>query len=65
MDVPPDTDRVIQAEVHAGRFRYAVTLPAVTMDQFIKVCLQDRLMPPKSTWFIPKTRSGMVSALLD
>ena len=55
----------LQSEVDAGRFRYAVTLPAVTMQQFVKVCLQDRLMPPKSTWFIPKIRSGLVSALLD
>jgi uncharacterized protein (DUF1015 family) len=57
--------RWLQSEVDAGRFRYAVTLPAVTMRQFIDVCLQDRLMPPKSTWFVPKIRSGLVMALLD
>lgn len=56
--------RWLQGEVDAGRFRYAVTLPAVTMRQFIDVCLQDRLMPPKSTWFVPKIRSGLVMALL-
>ncbi len=54
----------LQGEVDAGRFRYAVTLPAVTMAQFVNVCMQNRLMPPKSTWFIPKIRSGLVSALL-
>jgi len=58
-------ERWLQSEVDAGRFRYAVTLPAVTMRQFIDVCLQDRLMPPKSTWFVPKIRSGLVMALLD
>lgn len=57
--------RWLQNEVDAGRFRYAVTLPPVTMHQFIDVCLQDRLMPPKSTWFVPKIRSGLVMALLD
>jgi uncharacterized protein (DUF1015 family) len=57
--------RWLQDEVDSGRFRYAVTLPAVTMRQFIDVCLQDRLMPPKSTWFVPKIRSGLVMALLD
>jgi uncharacterized protein (DUF1015 family) len=57
--------RWLQSEVDAGRFRYAVTLPPVTMRQFIDVCLQDRLMPPKSTWFVPKIRSGLVMALLD
>lgn len=55
----------LQAEVDAGRFRYAVTLPPVTMAQFIRVCRQDRLMPPKSTWFEPKIRSGLVMALLE
>ncbi len=57
--------RWLQREVDAGRFRYAVTLPPVTMRQFIDVCLQNRLMPPKSTWFVPKIRSGLVMALLD
>ena len=47
------------------RLRYGVTLPAVTIRQFIEVCLQDRLMPPKSTWFVPTIRSGLVMALLD
>jgi uncharacterized protein (DUF1015 family) len=55
----------LQSEVDAGRFDYAVTLPAVTMAQFINVCLQNRLMPPKSTWFVPKIRTGLVIALLE
>lgn len=54
----------LQREVDSGRFRLAVTLPPVTMRQFIDVCLQDKLMPPKSTWFVPKIRSGLVMALL-
>lgn len=54
----------LQAEVDEGRATYAVTLAAVTMDEFIEVCRQDRLMPPKSTWFEPKVRSGLVMALL-
>jgi uncharacterized protein (DUF1015 family) len=29
------------------------------------VCLTNKLMPPKSTWFVPKIRSGLVVALLD
>jgi uncharacterized protein (DUF1015 family) len=56
--------RWLQEQVDAGRYRYAVTLPPVTMAQFINVCLQDRLMPPKSTWFVPKIRSGLVMAML-
>ncbi|MGQ0540137.1 MAG: DUF1015 family protein [Gemmatimonadaceae bacterium] len=54
----------LQREVDAGRYRYAITLAPVTMQQFIAVCLQGRLMPPKSTWFVPKIRSGLVMALL-
>ncbi|MCP4200788.1 MAG: DUF1015 domain-containing protein [bacterium] len=52
-------------EIDAGRSRYVVTLPAVTMPQFIDVCRQNRFMPPKSTWFEPKVRSGLVIALFD
>jgi uncharacterized protein (DUF1015 family) len=55
----------LQGEVNGGRAAYAVTLPAVTMDEFIEVCRQNRLMPPKSTWFEPKVRSGLVMALLE
>ena len=55
----------LQGEVAEGRAAYAVTLPAVTMDEFIEVCRQNRQMPPKSTWFEPKVRSGLVMALLD
>ncbi len=55
----------LQREVDEGRATYAVTLPAVTMDEFIEVCRQSRLMPPKSTWFESKVRSGLVMALLD
>ncbi len=54
----------LQAAVDEGRAAYAVTLPAVTMSQFIAVCRQNRHMPPKSTWFEPKIRSGLVMALL-
>jgi uncharacterized protein (DUF1015 family) len=54
----------LQAEVDNGRAMYAVTLAAVTMDQFIEVCRQNRFMPPKSTWFEPKICSGLVMALL-
>ena len=55
----------LQREVDEGRATYAVTLAAVTMDEFIEVCRQNRHMPPKSTWFEPKVRSGLVMALLD
>ena len=55
----------LQREVDEGRATYAVTLAAVTMTEFIEVCRQNRHMPPKSTWFEPKVRTGLVMALLD
>jgi uncharacterized protein (DUF1015 family) len=54
----------LQGQVDAGLHGCAITLPPVTMEQFIRVCLQNKLMPPKSTWFIPKIRSGLVMAMV-
>lgn len=54
----------LKAQVDAGEYALAVTLPPVTMKQFVEVCRQNRFMPPKSTWFEPKIRSGLVSALI-
>ena len=53
----------LKSKVDEGEYRYAVTLPAVTMEQFVEVCRQNRIMPPKSTWFQPKIRSGLVMGL--
>ena len=55
----------LEEQVKAGNAAYAVTLSAVTMQQFVEVCRQNKMMPPKSTWFEPKIRSGLVMALLD
>lgn len=51
--------------VDSGEFDLAISLAPVTMEQFVAVCDQHRFMPPKSTWFDPKVRSGLVIALLD
>ncbi len=54
----------LRDRVDAGEYAFAVTLPPVAMDQFVAVCRQRRMMPPKSTWFSPKIRSGLVIAML-
>lgn len=54
----------LQSQVDEGLHGCAITLPPVTMEQFVSVCLQDKLMPPKSTWFVPKIRSGLVMAMV-
>lgn len=53
----------LRQQVDGGDHTMAVTLPPVTIDQFISVCRQNRIMPPKSTWFQPKVRSGLFMAL--
>lgn len=54
----------LQSRVDAGEYELAITLAPVTIEQFIAVCQQNRMMPPKSTWFHPKIKSGLVIALL-
>lgn len=51
--------------VDAGEYDLALSLAPVTMPQFMRVCEQNLFMPPKSTWFDPKVRSGLVVALLE
>ena len=57
--------RYLKARVDAGDYDLALSLAPVTMQQFCDVCEQNQFMPPKSTWFDPKIRSGMVIALLN
>jgi uncharacterized protein (DUF1015 family) len=54
----------LKSRVDAGDYDLALSLAPVTMDQFMAVCEQGLFMPPKSTWFDPKIRSGLVIALL-
>ncbi len=51
--------------VDSGDFAVAFSLYATSMDQLFSVADAGRVMPPKSTWFEPKLRSGMVIHLLD
>lgn len=54
----------LKQQVDTGSYTYAMSLAPVTMNQFIDVCRAQQFMPPKSTWFEPKVRSGLVVALL-
>ena len=55
----------LQRQVDEGDDQLAITLAPVTMDQFVAVCEQGVFMPPKSTWFEPKIRSGLVVSLFE
>jgi len=59
-----DTEYLVQ-KVDTGEFECAFSLPAVSIEQFLAICQQSLFLPMKSTWFEPKTRSGLVMALLD
>ncbi len=45
--------------VDSGRFAVAFTLFPTSLDQMMAVADTGRVMPPKSTWFEPKLRSGL------
>lgn len=47
--------------VNSGEFKAAFSLYPVKIEELIRVSDEDKLMPPKSTWFEPKLRSGLVT----
>lgn len=50
--------------VDTGRYAIAFSMYPTTMDQLLRVADSGNVMPPKSTWFEPKLRSGLVIHLL-
>lgn len=55
----------LETRVTAGEGMVAFSMPAVTVDQLIAVADAGQVMPPKSTWFEPKLRSGVLTYVLD
>jgi uncharacterized protein (DUF1015 family) len=51
--------------VDSGEYQVAFSMYPTTIEQLIAVADADKIMPPKSTWFEPKLRSGLVVHLLD
>ncbi len=51
--------------VDSGEQKMAFALSPVTVEQLLAVADAGQVMPPKSTWFEPKLRSGMVVSLLN
>jgi uncharacterized protein (DUF1015 family) len=50
--------------VDGGSSRVAFSLFPTSIEQLMRVSDADKIMPPKSTWFVPKLRSGIVVHLL-
>ncbi len=50
----------LQKRVDSGEMRLALALYPVSMKQLIDIADSGNIMPPKTTWFEPKLRSGLV-----
>ncbi len=55
----------LKRRVDSGEMKVAFALYPVSMKQLIDVADSGNIMPPKTTWFEPKLRSGLVIHLLD
>jgi len=55
----------LQKRVDNGDMKVAFALYPVSMQQLINIADSGNIMPPKTTWFEPKLRSGLVIHKLD
>jgi uncharacterized protein (DUF1015 family) len=53
-------EKELEKLVDSGKFSVAFSLEPVIIDELIRVSDEDKLMPPKSTWFEPKLRDGLI-----
>ncbi len=54
----------LKKRVDSGEMKVAFALYPVSMGQLIRIADSGNIMPPKTTWFEPKLRSGLVIHLL-
>ena len=55
----------LERRVDSGECAVAFAMHETTIEQLMKVADAGRIMPPKSTWFEPKLRSGLLVHTLD
>ncbi len=55
----------LKRRVDSGEMAMALALYPVSMNQLIDIADTGNIMPPKTTWFEPKLRSGLVIHKLD
>lgn len=55
----------LKRRVDNGEMKLALALYPVTMQQLMDIADTGNIMPPKTTWFEPKLRSGLVIHKLD
>ncbi|HKQ63171.1 MAG TPA: DUF1015 family protein [Candidatus Polarisedimenticolaceae bacterium] len=55
----------LERRVDSGEWSAAFALHPTSLDEVMRVADAGKVMPPKSTWFEPKLRSGLVVQLLE
>lgn len=55
----------LKRRVDSGEMKCAFALYPVSMSQLLNIADTGKIMPPKTTWFEPKLRSGLVIHTLD
>jgi uncharacterized protein (DUF1015 family) len=55
----------LKRRVDSGEMKMALALYPVSMEQLMLIADTGNIMPPKTTWFEPKLRSGLVIHKLD
>ena len=55
----------LEKRVNSGEMELAISLYPVSIEQLFDVADSGNVMPPKSTWFEPKLRDGLLTHLID
>lgn len=55
----------LERRVKSGEMALAISMYPTTVEQLLRVADAGLMMPPKSTWFEPKLKSGLFVHLLD
>lgn len=55
----------LEKRVKSGEMKVAFSLYPVSLDQLFDIADSGNVMPPKSTWFEPKLRDGLLTHLID
>lgn len=55
----------LERRVDTGEMALAISFFPVSIDQLLAIADSGNVMPPKSTWFEPKLRDGLLTHLID
>ena len=55
----------LEKRVNSGKWQAAVAFYPTSVESLMAIADADEVMPPKSTWFEPKLKSGLVVHMLD